>query len=181
LIRVSYEQPCTIGVAITIPDPWGSELQERRAAYGDAIAWTIPTHITLLPPTQVRPERLGEVDAHLRDVARRTSAFQVELRGTDTFRPVTQTSFLAVVRGGPECERLADGVRLGPLRRSLPFPYHPHVTMAVDLDDEVHDLVEAEFATFRLAMPVDTFERFELADHGAWEPVAEFPLARSRE
>jgi hypothetical protein len=50
--------------------------------------------------------------------------------------------------------------------------------MAVDLDGEVHDRVEDELATFRLSFPVDAFERFELAEHGVWEPVAAFPLAR---
>lgn len=168
----------TIGVAITIPEPWGSELQERRAAYGDSLAWTIPTHITLLPPTQVRLHRLPQVDAHLTDVARRTSSFDVDLSGSATFRPVTQTSYLALSRGADSCERLASAVRSGPLHRSLTFPYHPHVTMAVDLADEVHDRVEDEFSSFRHSFLVTEFERFELSDYGVWEPVASFALAR---
>jgi 2'-5' RNA ligase len=168
---------CTIGVAITIPEPWGTELQELRASYGDALAWTIPTHITLLPPTQVRLERLTEVDEHLREVAVRTPAFAVDLSGSATFRPVTQTSYIALTRGGQSCGQLADAVRSGPLRRSLPFPYHPHVTMAVDLADEAHDRAEAELASFELALSVTEFERFELTDYGVWEPVATFGLA----
>ena len=41
----------TIGVAIDIPAPWGEQLQNWRAEFGDPMAKAIPPHITLLPPT----------------------------------------------------------------------------------------------------------------------------------
>lgn len=43
----------TIGVSIAVPEPHGSLLQERRAGFGDPAACGIPTHVTLLPPTEV--------------------------------------------------------------------------------------------------------------------------------
>jgi 2'-5' RNA ligase len=67
-------------------------------------------------------------------------------------------------------------VRSGPLRRRLPFPYHPHVTIAVDLSDEVHDRAERELERFELEFPVTRFERFELTEDGIWDPVMAFPL-----
>jgi 2'-5' RNA ligase len=166
----------TSGVALTVPDPWGTEIQERRAGYGDHVAWTIPTHITLLPPTQVSASKAMLVDEHLAWVAKTHQPFAVRLHGADTFRPVTQTSFVVVGSGGDECEALADAVRAGPLRRRLPFPYHPHVTIAVDLADDVHDRAEAEFGEFDLNFPVTWIERFELAEHGVWESMVSFPL-----
>lgn len=166
----------TVGVAITVPDPWGEQLQEQRAGFGDALAWTIPTHITLLPPTQVPAGRLGVVDEHLRESTIRFRVFDAVLRGTATFRPVSQTSFMVVAGGGSACERLAEQVRSGPLRRSLTFPYHPHVTIAVDLSDEQHDRAEEQLAEFHLDFPVTQIERYELAEHGVWESVAAFPL-----
>ncbi len=170
----------TLGVAITVPDPWGEQLQEQRAAFGDPLAWTIPTHITLLPPTQVPSGRLADVDEHLRAVAAEVSAFSVVLDGSATFRPVSQTSFIVVRQGTAECARLAEQVRSGPLRRSLTYPYHPHVTIAVDLTDEVHDRAEKKTAGFALEFAVTAIERFELAEHGVWESVAEFPLQDAR-
>jgi 2'-5' RNA ligase len=161
-------------VAVGVPDPWGLRLQERRAEYGDPRAWTIPTHITLLPPTQVRPSTAADVDAHLSEVAEHQKPFPVRLAGTDTFRPVTQTSFIVVTDGAAECTDLADAVRAGPLRRRLPFPYHPHVTLAVDLSDAVHDLAEADFRSFELTFEVTALERYQLTDYGVWEPVAAF-------
>ena len=48
----------TIGVAIPIPEPYGTELQGVREAYGDPLARTIPTHITLMPPSEVEADDL---------------------------------------------------------------------------------------------------------------------------
>ena len=43
----------TIGVAIAVPEPWGSELQDYRVGARRRVAPRIPTHITLLPPIDV--------------------------------------------------------------------------------------------------------------------------------
>ena len=177
---MSNRESRTVGVAITVPDPWGEQLQEQRAAFGDSLAWTIPTHVTLLPPTQIAAGRLAQVNDHLRTVASGVSAFDVVLSGTATFRPVSQTSFIVVGQGATECEQLADQVRTGPLRRSLTYPYHPHVTIAVDLSGEAHDRAEAELFDFGLEFAVERIERYELAEHGVWESVAQFPLLGTR-
>ncbi|NEE18013.1 2'-5' RNA ligase family protein, partial [Streptomyces sp. SID7499] len=42
----------TLGVSIAVPEPYGSLLQDRRASFGDPAAFGIPTHVTLLPPTE---------------------------------------------------------------------------------------------------------------------------------
>ena len=39
----------TIGVAVAIPEPHASYLQQRREDFGDPMAHAIPPHITLLP------------------------------------------------------------------------------------------------------------------------------------
>ena len=49
----------TIGVAIAIPEPWATELQDYRLGIGDPTADGVPSHITLIPPLEVgrRPRR----------------------------------------------------------------------------------------------------------------------------
>ena len=50
----------TIGVSIAVPEPHGSLLQQLRTGFGDAAAHGIPTHVTLLPPTEVDGASLPE-------------------------------------------------------------------------------------------------------------------------
>jgi 2'-5' RNA ligase len=143
------------------------------------VAWTIPTHITVLSPTQVSSDKASRVDEHLRDIASAHEEFRVRLHGSDTFRPVTQTSFVVVEQGAIQCSALEGAVRSGPLRRRLPFDYRPHVTLAVELTDEVHDRAEAEFKDFDFAFDTTCIERYELTDHGVWESMATFPLRKA--
>jgi len=86
----------TIGVALAIPEPWASELQDYRLSVGDTTATMIPTHITLIPPIEVDEDDLAEVEKHLTEVASATSAFRIHLRGTGTFRPVSPVVFVTV-------------------------------------------------------------------------------------
>jgi 2'-5' RNA ligase len=123
---------------------------------------------------------LAEVDEHLRAVAVDVPSFRVVLEGSATFRPVSQTSFIVVHQGADECEQVADRVRSGPLRRALTYPYHPHVTTAVDLSDVVHDRAEEKTAGFRLEFAVTAFERYELAEYGVWESIEAFGLQGAR-
>ena len=76
----------TIGVSIAVPEPHGSLLQERRAGFGDAAASGIPTHVTLLPPTEVDDSELPAIEAHLAEVAAAGRPFPMRLSGTGTFR-----------------------------------------------------------------------------------------------
>lgn len=169
----------TIGVAIAVPDPWGLDLQEARAGYGDPRAWTIPTHVTLLPPTQVPERRLGQVDQHLAAIAAKVPSFSIELSGADTFRPVTPTVFLPLSRGADVCRRLETQVRSGPLRRRLPFEYYPHVTLAYDVADAVLDQAVHDFRDYSLGFQARQFSRFEVSEDGIWLPEQNFVLAVS--
>src|SRR6476469_108975 len=105
----------TIGVAVAIPEPWASELQDYRTAVGDTTATMIPTHITLVPPTEVDAVDLPEVEKHLEEVAAEGGSYCVHLRGTGTFRPVSPVVFVTLVEGISQCEQLAAAVRRGPL------------------------------------------------------------------
>lgn len=169
----------TIGVAVGIPEPWGSQLDEHRAAAGDPMAPYIPAHLTLLGPTEVAasPAQASQIEGHLGGVAAAHRPFQVHLRGTGTFRPVTQVVFVAVAVGISECERLAGAIRTGPLARELRYPYHPHVTVAHDVPDAALDVVFDQLAAFEARFPVDSFTLYEHGTDGHWHPQRRFTLA----
>jgi 2'-5' RNA ligase len=166
----------TIGVAISIPDPYGAELRRYRAEFGDPMAASIPTHVTLLPPTELADTALDRVDEHLRSVAARFPPFRIRLRGTATFRPVSPVVFVPLAEGISSCEVLQEQVRSGPLEVSLRFPYHPHVTVAHDLDKEALDRAYEELAGYDCAFEVDRFSRYEHGADGVWRPQQAFRL-----
>jgi len=166
----------TIGVAVAIPEPWASQLQEYRTSVGDEMAATIPTHITLVPPTDVDSEDLDAIVEHLESAAGRVGTFGVHLRGTGTFRPVSPVVFVSLAEGISQFEQLADVVRRGPLEVDLAFPYHPHVTIAHHLEDQTLDRAFAELADFEAKFDVEDFQLYEHDAALGWQPTRYFGL-----
>ena len=166
----------TIGVAIAVPEPWGARLQEYRTALGDPSAHGIPTHITLMPPFEVDDAQLPEVEKHLAEAAASRPSFRIHLRGTGTFRPVSPVVFVTVVRGISSCEQLAFAIRSGPLATDLAFPYHPHVTVAHDLEDHLLDRAFDELSDFECQFDADHFLLYVHDAEVGWQPTRDFVL-----
>lgn len=167
----------TIGVAIPVPEPYCGELQRWRRSFGDPLADAIPTHVTLLPPTDVSDDDLPDLETHLEKVAASHYAFPIHLRGTATFQPVSPVVFVAVREGISCCELLAEGIRSGPLERELHFPYHPHVTVAHDLPEAQLQAAFEALADFECRFDVTTFSLYLHGRDRVWRPKRDFPLA----
>ena len=164
-----------IGIAVDIPEPWGAQLTRRRVEAGDPLA--VPAHVTLLGPTEIRTANLPAVEQHLAAVAAAHLPFTLHLRGTGTFRPVTQVVFVAVAAGISECELLAAAIAAAPgLHRELRFPYHPHVTVAQDVAPEALDRVYEDLADFSAMFEVDAFTLFSHSGQARWQPRRDFCL-----
>ncbi|QBX56227.1 2'-5' RNA ligase family protein [Nocardioides seonyuensis] len=168
----------TIGVAIAIPEPWATQLQDYRTSIGDHTAQHIPTHITLVPPVDVAEEDLAALQEHLEATAATRRPFRIHLRGTGTFRPVSPVVFVSVVEGISECEQLAEVVRSGPLAVDLAFPYHPHVTIAHHLDDATLDRAFAELSAFDCQFEAESFALYLHEQEEGWRPERTFELGR---
>lgn len=165
---------CTIGVSIAVPEPYGSLLQRRRASFGDPQAFAIPTHVTLLPPTEVDTEALPGIEAHLAEVAAASRPFELRLRGTDTFRPLSPVVFVKLVSGAEDCRALQEKVRCGPLERELQFPYHPHVTVAHGIDEAALDEAYEELGDFSAGWSATGFALYEQGTDGVWRLEREY-------
>lgn len=166
----------THGVAITIPEPFGSQLQAARDHFGDPLARFIPPHVTLLPPTEIGELALSDFETHLKVVAQAQAPFTMRLSGTGTFRPLSSVVFVQVSAGISECETLETAVRSGPVERSLEFNYHPHVTVAHNIGDAELDAAFEALTDFRATFEVSSFELFDQDDDGLWRPLASFEL-----
>lgn len=170
-----------LGVAIAIPQPHATVLAKWRRQVGDPAADLVFPHVTLLPPTPVAADSLDEVEKHLAEAAAAHHAFTMHLSGTGTFRPTSQVVFIQVATGVADCEVLERAIRSGPLDRELDFLYHPHVTVAQDIDDarldEAYDGLSGFVARFR----VDGFVLFSRDADGRWMWRREFSLGGAAE
>jgi 2'-5' RNA ligase len=166
-----------IGVAIDIPEPWGAQLTRRRAEAGDPQAAYTPAHVTLLGPTEVPTAALPAVERHLEAVAAGRRPFTIHLRGTGTFRPVTEVVFVTLAVGISECELLAEAIVAAPdVVRDARFPYHPHVTVAQDVPPAALDAVFDDLAGFSAKFHVTSFTLFSHGGEGPWRRRRDFPL-----
>jgi 2'-5' RNA ligase len=169
--------PTRIGVAVDIPEPWGGTLTRRRAAAGDPVAAYVPAHLTLLGPTEIAPKALLTIERQLAAVAAAHPAYALHLRGTGTFRPLTEVVFVAVAAGISECEQLAAAIGdATQLPRNQRFPYHPHVTVAQDVPPDELDKVYEDLADFSAKFEVDRFTLFEHTTDGRWQARCDFRL-----
>jgi 2'-5' RNA ligase len=172
----------TIGIAIDIPEPWGSQLTSRRAEAGDPQAAVVPAHVTLLGPTEVEAADLAAIADSLAEVAAGYPPFRLLLRGTGTFRPLTEVVFVAVAAGISECEQLNAAIQnIAGIERAARFPYHPHVTVAQDVPSAQLDAAFRDLAVFKAGFAVDGFTLFEHGPDGRWRPRRDYILCGSAE
>lgn len=176
-------QTVRIGVAVDIPAPWGPHLTRCRIAAGDPLGAAVPAHLTLLGPTEVERGALPGIVEHLDEVASAHHEFDVLLRGTGTFRPVTEVVFVTVAAGIGECEQLAAAITGRPeLDRPRSFPYHPHVTVAQEVPGPALDRVFAELSGFEARFRVGGFTLFThtgdvKSPNSRWHPKRKYRLA----
>jgi len=169
-------QPITIGVSIAIPEPHSSVLAGWRRQIGDMEAENVPPHVTLLPPTSLVPDDMDVVSEHLEQARHAIGPFTMKLAGTGTFRPVSSVVFVAVSVGIAQCEVLERAIRRGPITRDLDFPYHPHVTVGHNVDDERLDEAFEGLRDFVAQFPVDHFTLYRQDESGAWQVDREYQL-----
>lgn len=166
----------TMGVAIAVPEPYGSRLRRKRASFGDPLAATVPSHVTLMPPLTLERDGLEAVCAALRAAAAELRPFSMTLRGTGTFRPVSPVVFLAIVGGVAGIEEIAAAVRAQLDAPRAEFPFHPHVTVAHNIDDAALDRAHADLSDFECTFQVDSFDLYLHERENGWVPKHAFQL-----
>lgn len=166
----------TMGVAIAVPEPFGEELRSCRARVGDPLASTVPSHITLAPPVEVEPDQVGDVLERLSRVAGTYEEFELTLQGTDTFRPVSPVVFVAVQQGRHQVEQLAKGIQMELELPASAFPFHPHVTVAHNVDTTALDRARDELDAYQCSFRVGSFALYLHDEDDGWMPKRVFNL-----
>lgn len=165
-----------IGISIEIPQPMAAELQGARRSFGDPLADAIPPHITVIGPTVIEQESFDQICDHIAHASSQVEPFNVHLRGSATFRPISPVVFIQVVDGIAQCEKLEQIMRNGPLEQETRFNYHPHVTIAHEVSDEALDQAFQKMAFYEASFKVNSIHLYEHGDDNVWRPILEFPL-----
>jgi 2'-5' RNA ligase len=169
-----------LGVALLLDPPVADEINGLRRALGDRSLDRIAPHVTLVPPVNVR---VGDVPAALAVLRRAAAVTGAPIRLTlgppGSFLPANPVVHLPV---GGELEalaRLRDLVFDGPFRRTLRWPWVPHVTLADDADPDSIDPVLAVMSSYTATFDVERIVVLE-ERHGPegrrWEPFADADL-----
>ncbi|MGW9413159.1 2'-5' RNA ligase family protein [Arthrobacter cupressi] len=167
-----WDENPSVGVILGFPPHIAAELQQWRASFGDPMAGVIPAHITLVTTTPAKD--WDATTRHVRSIAGRQAPFTVTISGTGSFRPVSPVVFLKVEDGFGECVNLHEQLQSGPLERELPFPYHPHVTVAHDVAPENLDEAETVLKDYRATFAVASMGLYEHDSNGIWQLREEF-------
>lgn len=168
-----------LGVALLVPAPLAAEVDGLRRGLGDGALGRIPPHLTLVPPVNVRLDRLGDALAVLRSAAAATRPFRLALGPVATFLPVNPVAYLAVgaADGFESLRALRDAVFTDPLSRPLTWPWVPHVTLADEAGPGRIAAALDALADYRVEA---TFDRVHLLREGpgrVWETIADAAFA----
>ena len=166
-------------MALLLPAPFDAEVDGLRRAMGDGGLGRIPAHLTLVPPVNVREDRLAQALGVLRRAAAATRPFTVTLGPPATFVPDSPTLYLAVSGSGKgEVTALRRRVFLDPLHRPLTRPFVPHVTLADEAAPERIAAALVALGDYRVDV---AFDRLHLLREGRgriWAQIADAVFAR---
>src|SRR5258706_12924943 len=113
-----------------LPEPLRSFLDSLRC---DLVpACQAKAHVTILPP---RPLSATPRDAweELRERLVEFPPFEIELGDVEIF-PVTDVIYIGLARGARDLCRMHQSLNIGQVQWREPFEYHPHVTLAQQLE-----------------------------------------------
>lgn len=166
-----------LGVALLVPPPYAGEIDGLRRAVGDGALGRIPAHLTLVPPVNVRDDRMPDALDVLRRAAEATRPFTARLGPPTTFLPDNPVLYLAVAVGAGDVRALRDRVFVDPLARDLTWPFVPHVTLADQADEDTILDALAVLSNFAIEVSFDRVHVLEEKPGHVWVPIADAPFA----
>lgn len=161
-----------------VPTPVDQEIDGLRRALGDGGLGRIPSHITLVPPVNVRDEAVANVMVILREAAADTSPLRVSLGPPATFFPDNPVVYLPVVAGQEGLCEVRDRVFTGPLARPLSWPFVPHVTVADDATPERIEAATTALADYQADVSFERVHLLQQTPGRVWVPIGEATFAR---
>jgi 2'-5' RNA ligase len=177
--RVPVEERLNVfALVIYLPEPLGRFLDDLRC---ELVPHDKPhAHVSVLPPRPLAVDS-SVASEQVRSLTESWTPFEIELTNIEVF-PVTNVIYLELGAGAAELRGLHGAMNRGPLEFHEPFPYHPHVTLAQELNSSD---VTAAHATARHRWQNYQGKRSFRAEravfvqntlHNTWVDLAEFGL-----
>lgn len=165
-----------LGVALLLPRPASAEVDVLRRSLGADDVDQLPSHLTLVPPVNVRDDDLDSALDLLRDAAARTTPFRLVLGPPRTFLPINPVLYLEVGGDVASVDKLRDRIFRPPLERNLTWPFQPHVTLLDQGSEERIRAAQEALADYRAEVLLERVHLLqELNEEGVrfWRPIAE--------
>jgi 2'-5' RNA ligase/predicted GNAT family acetyltransferase len=167
-----------LGVVLLIPGPARAEIVGLQRALGARPR--VAPHVTLVPPVNVRDDRLAEALAVVRSAAAAVPPLRLELGPPATFWPDAPVVHLAVGGDVEGVRRLRETVSVAPLDRIVTWPFVPHVTLAEELAPEHIAAAVGALGAFEATVTVTHVHVLEQdREDRRWKAVADAPLGGS--
>jgi 2'-5' RNA ligase len=157
--------------ALLVPEPFAREIEGLRRALGDDIE-RLPTHLTLVPPVNVRVDDLPAVLAQLRAAGAATEPFSVTLGPPATFQPVNPVVYLAVGGDVEAVNEIRNRVFTGALARKLTHEFVPHVTISENTPPARLDAALIALADYEVEVEFESVHLLQEVGR-RWHPIAE--------
>jgi 2'-5' RNA ligase len=159
-----------LGVALLLSDPWRSEVDGLRRALGSPTLHTIPPHVTLVPPVNVRVDNLPDAFDLVRRVASSSAPVTTTLGPVSTFAPLTPVIKLDV-GNTKDIRAIRDRVNSGVLHKESQWPFEPHVTLHDDASEELISGAQATMQDFAASTTFESVAVLRQDDDRVWRPV----------
>lgn len=170
-------------VAVTLGGSVGSEVEGLRRSLADPAAARIGPHLTLVPPVDVRLERLVEAAVVVERAASSAAPFCAYLGPVRSFAPRTPVVYLAWSEElgnevWPVTASLREGLLSGPLDRpaSRRRPFVPHVTICRRMAVGEIPAAVRLLSGYRAEVEVTSLAVLVWADEGRWVERSSVPL-----
>ncbi|HVE95279.1 MAG TPA: 2'-5' RNA ligase family protein [Acidimicrobiales bacterium] len=169
-----------LGVVLLLPEPVSAEVNVLRRALGDTAYGRVPPHITLVPPVNVREDKLDDAVALVRSAAAAESGpIELHLGPAVSFHPVTPVVYLPVGGDIAAVHRLRAAVFQPPLERTVDFEFVPHVTLGDEVAEDAIAGAKLALRGYAADVEIDRITIMEQADDHMWWPLADSTLERA--
>jgi 2'-5' RNA ligase/predicted GNAT family acetyltransferase len=163
-----------LGVVLLIPGPADVDVTVLQRAVGARPR--VAPHLTLVPPVNVRADRVDDALAAVRRAAASVRPMHVHIGPAATFWPVRPVLYLAVGGELEQLRRLRDAVFVEPLAHVLDHEFVPHVTVGESLGDVDLPALAAALDAYHQEITFERVTVLEERDDRRWEPIADAPL-----